>query len=262
MSMTGQVAFITGAGSGLGRQLALVLAEEGIAIEAIDLQAEGLETLASELQARGKPVAWEVADVTDAVALQKAVQALEARLGPVDLLIANAGVGTETSALHFDAAAFAAIIQVNLIGVANSIAAVLPGMLARGRGHLVAISSMASYRGLPSLAGYCASKAGVNALMEALRVQVRPRGIWTTTVCPGWIRTPMTEQLRLRVPMLEVDDAARRIVRAIRGKRAFVAFPWRIRCQVALMRWLPAGISDWMLRGMTRAVEKRSGLRP
>ena len=149
--------------------------------------------------------------MTDAVALQKAVQALEARLGPVDLLVANAGVGTETSALHFDAAAFANIIQVNLIGVANSAAAVLPGMLARGRGHLVAISSMASYRGLPSLAGYCASKAGVNALMEALRVQVRPRGIWTTTVCPGWIRTPMTgatAQAARSPGMLEVDDAA------------------------------------------------------
>jgi short-subunit dehydrogenase len=262
MSMTEQVAFITGAGSGLGRELAVVLAAEGMAIAAVDIKGEALQTLEKELQNRGTPVAWEVADVTDAVALQKAVQALETRLGPVELLIANAGVGTETSALNFDAAAFAHIIQVNLVGVANSVAAVLPGMLARGRGHLVAISSMASYRGLPSLAGYCASKSGVNSLMEALRVQVRPRGVWTTTVCPGWIRTPMTEQLRLRVPMLEVDDAARRVVRAIRARRAFVAFPWRIRCQVALMRWLPAGISDWMLRGMTRAVEKRSGLRP
>ena len=257
MTWDPQVALITGAASGLGRQLALVLAAEGMAVAAVDLQAQSLQTLEQELHTRGTRVAWEVADVTDAVALQKAVTALEARLGPVDLLIASAGIGTVTAALDFDAAAFASLIQVNLLGVANSVAAVLPDMLSRGRGHLVAISSLASYRGLPAMAGYCASKAGVNALMESLRVELRGHGIVTTTVCPGWIRTPMTAQLPLKVSgMLEADDAARRILRIIRRGRAFAAFPGRTRLQVALMRWLPAGVSDWMLRRMTRALEK------
>jgi short-subunit dehydrogenase len=252
-----QVALITGAGSGLGRQLALLLATDGLAIAAVDVRTEGLQTLGKELEAKGTRVAWEVADVTDPVALQKAVSTLETRLGPVDLLIASAGIGQETSALAFDATAFAANIGVNLLGVANSAAAVLPGMLARGRGHLVAISSLASYRGLPLMAGYCASKSGVNALMEALRIEIGPRGICTSTVCPGWIRTPMTERLALKESaMLDVDDAARRVVRAIRKRRAFTAFPRSTRSLVAVMRWLPAGLSDWMLRRVSRAVDK------
>jgi short-subunit dehydrogenase len=257
MTWSPEVALITGAGSGLGRQLALDLASEGVAIAAVDIHAQGLQALEQELLAKNQRIACEAADVTDVQALQKAVRALEERLGPVDLLIASAGIGMETSALSFDAAVFASLIQVNLVGVANSAAAVLPGMLARGRGHLVAISSLASYRGLPALAGYCASKSGVNALMESLRVEVRSRGIFVTTVCPGWVRTPMTAQLKLKVSgMLEVDDAARRILRVIRKRHAFAAFPGRTRFVVALMRWLPAGLSDRMLRRMARALER------
>src|SRR5207245_2000808 len=100
----------------------------------------------------------------------------------IDLLIANAGIGIETSALAFRAEDIEAQIRVNLIGVANSIEAVLPAMLARRRGHLAAISSLASYRGLPKMAGYCASKAGVNALLDAVRVEVRSHGIAVTTI--------------------------------------------------------------------------------
>src|ERR1700682_2713736 len=108
-----QVALITGAAAGIGRALALELAGEGVAI----------------------------ADVTDSAVLALKTRELEKELGPIDLLIANAGIGSETSALRFDAEATARIIGVNLIGVANSLAAVLPGMLQRKRGHLVAISS-------------------------------------------------------------------------------------------------------------------------
>src|SRR5579885_97065 len=190
-SFANQVALVTGAGSGLGRQLALRLAAEGARIAAVDLSAEALAKLTAELA--GKPVATAVADVADVNALRAAVPQLEQQLGPVDLLIANAGIGRETSALAFRAEDVAAQVNVNLIGVANSIDAVLPGMLARRRGHLAAISSLASYRGLPKMAGYCASKAGVNNLLDGLRLELKPLGIAVTTICPGWIRTPLTE---------------------------------------------------------------------
>src|SRR5262249_24293330 len=204
-----RVVLITGAGSGIGRQLALTLAGEGAAVAALDLRTEPLQALEAELS--GKPMGWAVADITDRAALDAAVAKLSERLGPVDLLIASAGVGIEPSALDFHAADFETIIRVNLIGVANSIAAVLPGMLARKSGHLVVMSSLASYRGLPLMAAYCASKSGVNALMDALRVELRSSGIVTTTICPGWIRTPLTANLRLQIPhMLDVADAARR----------------------------------------------------
>ena len=250
-----QVALITGAGSGLGRQLALLLAGEGAAVAAIDLQPESLARLAEDLP--GKRVVWAVADVTDLAALRAAVIQLEGRLGPTDLLIASAGIGMETSALNYRAEDFEAIIRVNLIGVSNSVAVVLPGMLERRRGHLVALSSLASFRGLPRMAGYCASKAGLNALCDALRMELHAHGICVTTICPGWVRTPLTTQVNAAMPgILEVDDAARRILQAIRRRLAFYAFPRRSAMQVRLLRWLPCRLSDrlamWSLRSLRK----------
>jgi NAD(P)-dependent dehydrogenase (short-subunit alcohol dehydrogenase family) len=252
-SLTHQIALITGAGSGLGRHLALALAGEGVAIAAIDLAAEPLAALASELP--GKPMAWAVADVTDRTALRKGVAELQERLGPIDLLIANAGIGIETRADDFHAEDFEAQVRVNLIGVANSIEAVLPDMLKRRRGHLVAISSLASYRGLPRMAGYCASKSGVNGLMEALRVELTPHGIAVTIICPGWIRTPLTDNIDVPKPnLMEPDYAARRIVAAIRRGQPFLAFPGRSLRRVRLLRWLPCGLSDWLINRLLRSL--------
>jgi NAD(P)-dependent dehydrogenase (short-subunit alcohol dehydrogenase family) len=250
-----QVALITGAGSGIGRQLALTLSAEGAAIVAVDLKPEPLAALATELA--GKPCVWAVADVTDLTGLRSAVKDLEHRQGPIDLLIANAGIGRETSAFAFRAEDVEAQIKVNLLGVANSIDAVLPGMLSRRRGHLVAISSCASYRGLPIMAGYCASKAGVNALMEGLRVELRPRGIDCTTICPGWIRTPLTDNIRVPQPaMMELDYAARRMVHAIRRRRPFYAFPASTAYRLRFLRLLPSRLGDWLVARAVRSLGK------
>ncbi len=109
------------------------------------------------------------------------------------------------------------------------------------------MSSLASYRGIPLMAGYCASKSGVNALMEAIRVELRPLGIACTTICPGWVRTPLTENAKLpRMKMMEVADAVPRILRAIRERRTFYAFPSGNAWQVRLLRYLPRSLSDWM----------------
>src|SRR4051794_33679575 len=119
------VALITGAASGLGRQLSLRLADEGVAIAGVDIHSDGLHSLQQELDASGRKIAWEIADVTDASAVQRATAALEAKLGPVDLVIACAGIGYETPTLALDIKTFHPIIHVNLIGVVNTIAAVL-----------------------------------------------------------------------------------------------------------------------------------------
>src|SRR5207302_2247771 len=121
----------TGAASGIGRQFALALADEGARVAALDLQPDPLARLEEELKNKGRTVATAVGDVTDRDSLQAAVGHLQECLGPTDLLIASAGIGRETSALNFCAADVEATLRVNLIGVANSIAAVLPGMLER-----------------------------------------------------------------------------------------------------------------------------------
>ena len=154
--------------------------------------------------------------------MRAAVTQLETRLGPTDLLVASAGIGMETPAHLFRGEDFAAQIRVNLIGVGNTLDAILPGMCRRERGHVAVLSSMASYRGLPRMAGYCASKAGVNSLLDALRVELRPMGITVTTICPGWIRTPLTSPLQLPdTDMMEVDEAVRRIVAALRVQTVY-----------------------------------------
>ena len=153
------VALITGAAHGIGRGLAIQLAREGYAIGAIDIDGPALTRLTTEMGALTA-----VADVTDAAGLQRAMQMLEANLGPASLLVANAGVGMETTAYDFRAADFERVIRINLLGVSNSVAAVLPGMIQRKSGHLVGLSSLASFRGLPRLLAYSTSKAGEQAV--------------------------------------------------------------------------------------------------
>jgi NAD(P)-dependent dehydrogenase (short-subunit alcohol dehydrogenase family) len=255
-SFADRVVLITGAGSGIGRQMAVTLATEGALVAALDLTPDRLARLAAEMN--GKRLATAVGDVTDRDSLYPAVRELERRLGPTDVLIANAGIGMETGADPYNAEAVEAQVRVNLIGVSNSIGAVLPGMVERRRGHLVAISSLASYRGLPKMAGYCASKSGVSALMEALRVELQPLGIATTTICPGWIRTPLTENIDVPHPFLmDPGVAVGRILEAVRRRRPFFAFPAPSVRRVRLLRWLPAGASDWLVRQMMAAFARK-----
>ena len=260
-----RVVMITGACGGIGRELSFQMARLGAVIAAVDRDAEPLQQLAEKLQQQRLGVAWHVADVTDRDQLAAAVRDLEHRAGPISILVANAGIGLDTPAVGFPAEAFAQQIEVNLIGVANSIAAVLPGMLARRDGHLVAMSSLASYRGLPRMAGYCASKAGVNALMDSLRLELAGHGIRCTTICPGWIKTPLTENLDFPKPhILEVDQAVRIIADAIRRRRRFVAFPAPSRIPLEINRVLPTWLADamarWYMRRMTARIASTTEL--
>jgi NAD(P)-dependent dehydrogenase (short-subunit alcohol dehydrogenase family) len=250
-----RVALITGAASGIGRRLAARLKQEGARLAAIDTNAAGLESLAQETGA-----ATAVADVTDLTAMRAAARELEAKAGPTDLLIASAGIGRKTAAAPYDAEGFNATVMVNLVGLSNSVAAVVDGMRERRRGHLVALSSLASYRGLPFMSGYCASKAGVNALFDALRVELAAFGVRTTTVCPGWIKTPMTDNLGLKPgEVMAVEAAAEVILDAVRRDRAFVAFPGHLVRQVRLLKYLPRGLSDWLTRRHLERAKKLIG---
>lgn len=253
------VALITGAASGIGQALALRLAREGYAIAAVDRNADGLAALADRLAIERRPHAFRTADVVAEDAMRAAAQELEAKLGPTDLLVASAGIGVETSSEPYRADVVRKVLEVNLIGVSNSVGAVLPGMLERKRGHLVALSSLASFRGLPRMFAYSASKAGLNALMEGLRAEVEPRGVAVSVLCPGWIRTPMTKDVWERVPnLLELDEAADRILRAVRRRRRYAAFPKRSAYMLRFLRLLPESWQIRILGRMTASVPPQS----
>jgi short-subunit dehydrogenase len=141
------------------------------------------------------------------------------------------------------------MIRVNLLGVVYSVEAVLPEMLQRGRGHLAAVSSLAAYRGMPGESAYCASKAAVNSYFDGLRVQLRERGIAVTTICPGFVRTPMTDTHPFKMPwLLEADEAARRIARALKRRVKVYNFPWQTALLMRLAGWAP----DWLLARVLR----------
>ncbi|MHB1558913.1 MAG: SDR family NAD(P)-dependent oxidoreductase [Isosphaeraceae bacterium] len=237
------VAIVTGASSGIGRALAVRLASSGYRVGLIARRAELLECLRDEIAAgRGLAVA-EVADVAAPPrdALRGSVARIEEQLGPADVMVANAGFGAPTHLDPLNIVDVEQTFRVNLMGVIYSIEAVLPGMLARRSGQIVAVSSLAGDKGLPGESAYCASKAAVNIYMEGLRIALRKMGVVVTTVCPGFVQTPMTPMDAAATPfVMSAEAAADRIARLIEGRRGGVhRFPRRMALLMSLIARLP-----------------------
>lgn len=241
---------ITGASSGIGRGLAVELARGGAKVGLVARRANVVEEVVHEIEAVGSKGMALPADVQDASSLSAAADKLRAEFGPIDILIANAGIGPTRNAAQIDAAEIAGVINVNVIGAANSAAAVIPEMVKRGSGQLVVISSLAAYRGLPASAAYCASKAAVSAFFESLRLDLGPRGIDVTIIHPGFIKTPLTAGREAQMPFLmELDDAVKKMARAIAKRRKRYSFPWQLATIVRAGMIMPI----WMYDQISRA---------
>src|SRR5258708_39365051 len=192
MDWSEKVVLITGASSGIGRGFGIELARRGAAVGLLARRADALNEIVKEIEAAGGCAIALPADVTDAEAVRFAACALRRKFGYIDTLIANAGVGATTYAVDLCEKEVAELIKVNVIGVVNSVTAVIPHMIERSKGHLVAISSLASYRGLPKSPAYCASKAAVSALLQILRIAFMSTAICVTSIHPAFIKTPLT----------------------------------------------------------------------
>ena len=236
---------ITGASSGIGRGLALELARRGAAIGLVARRSELLAEIVSEIEAANGNALALVADVNDAEALRREADRLRKQFGPIDVLIANAGIATVDHAVALQPVQVANVINVNVMGAVNSVAAVLPEMVARGEGQLVAISSLSAYRGLPKSAAYCASKAALSCFFESVRIDIQNSGVDVTIIHPGFIKTPLTAGRRSKMPFLmELDEAVRKMVRAIEKRKKTVAFPWQLASIVRLGMVMPNFMYD------------------
>lgn len=241
---TQRVVLITGASSGIGRALAAEFGRRGASVALLARREEELLKVAGEVERAGGRALVLPADVRDADEVGAAVARAVELWGRVDVLVANAGISAVLPASELNAKEAGDIIAVNVVGAINSVAAVIPSMVERRSGHLVAISSLASYRGLPKSSAYSASKAAMSTLFESLRVDLRKSGVYVTTVHPGFIRTPLTAR-RKRLPFLvEVDAAARKIVDAIERRKKTYAFPWQLAGVVRLLKYLPNAVYD------------------
>ena len=234
-------AIITGASSGIGAALARELAGRGWSLALLARRVELLDALVGEL-----PHAIAIpCDVADRAAVQNAVRRAEDELGPIDLAIANAGMSIPNHATKFKCDEAERTIQVNLLGMIYLFDAVIPSMVERRRGQFAGVASVAGLRGLPTAAPYSASKAAMQAFLEATRVELRPYGIAVTTVNPGFVATPMTEKNRFRMPFLiDADRAARIIADGLERRARVIEFPRRMSLVMRLARILPSAIYD------------------
>jgi NAD(P)-dependent dehydrogenase (short-subunit alcohol dehydrogenase family) len=276
MDWSDKVVLITGASSGIGRGLAVELARRGaklglLARGVAPLKASGaavvgstpvvpspaLESVLHEIKnnagSQGESAARQTlllpADVRDAKAVRAAADCLRERFGKIDILIANAGVGATRDATELDPEDVARVIGVNVIGAVNSVAAVLPEMVSSAAGQLVAISSLAAYRGLPKSAAYCASKASLSSFFESLRIDLIGSGVKVTIIHPGFIKTPLTAGRKADMPyLMELDDAVNKILLAIEKQKKSYAFPWQLASVVRAAMIMPNFMYDWISR--------------
>ncbi|HUR53571.1 MAG TPA: SDR family NAD(P)-dependent oxidoreductase [Gemmataceae bacterium] len=248
MNLTGRAVVITGASSGIGRALAVACAACGARVGVTARRAELLDELVREVRSAGGTIESEPCDVADRAATVAAIRSLQDRLGPVELLIANAGMGGDTGAAAMNVDAVERILRVNFLGLVYAIEAVLPGMIERRSGHVVGVSSMAAFKGLPGAAAYCASKSAVNAYLESLRIELRGSGVSVTAVCPGFVRTPMVANNPSMPFLMEPDRAAERMLRGLRRRPKVLAFPRRLALLMKLTRWLP----DWVVKRIVK----------
>ncbi len=232
--------WITGGSSGIGRALALRLARAGrqVAISARD--GDALRAVAAEaagLPGRLLPLPL---DVTDAAACRAAVEQIERAHGPLALAVLNAGTHRALSAATLDLADVRALVELNLMGTVNSLAAALAPMRGRRKGQVAIVASLAGYRGLPTAAGYGMTKAGLINLAEALQPELRALGIKLQLVNPGFVRTPLTDRNPFPMPFLmEPEAAAEAFFRGLASRRFEIVFPRRLGWVLGLLRRLP-----------------------
>ncbi|HEX2061978.1 MAG TPA: SDR family NAD(P)-dependent oxidoreductase [Thermoanaerobaculia bacterium] len=223
-------AIITGASTGIGHALALELARRGYDLVLLSRRVADV------------PNAVAIScDVTDANAVHDAVQTH----GPFDLAVANAGVSIPLHAADFRLANAEQIFRVNVLGLMYLYAAVIPSMIERRKGRFAGIASIAGLRGIPGAGPYCASKAAVQAFLEAARVELAPFGVGVTIVNPGFIATPMTAKNRFHMPFLmQPDDAAAIIADGIESGRRVVEFPRPMSLLMRTVRFIPDALYD------------------
>lgn len=247
--------FITGASSGIGNAIAHEYAKRFSNTQSIiglvARRSEHLQKLASELQNKYTITCVIYAlDVRDAAALQSAANDFMQQHGTPNIVIANAGVSRGTlTEIADDNKAIQAVFDINVMGMVNTFAPFIAAMKEKGGGQLVGIASVAGIRGIPGSGAYSASKAAVISYCESLRAEMQHYNIAVSTIAPGYVRTPMTEQNQYKMPFLmDADVFASRFANAVAAKKRFIIIPWQMGVIAKIMRLIPARLWDYLMK--------------
>jgi short-subunit dehydrogenase len=245
------VAWVVGASSGIGAATALRLAESGWQVALTARRVERLQALSAQIPERLHSFPG---DVTDPVGLKDVVQAIEGRLGPVELCMLNAGDYEPMGLADFDVGLFRRLMEVNYMGVVHALAAIMPAMRGRGRGRILITASLAGYRGLPRAAPYGATKAALINLAESLQPELAAEGVQLRLINPGFVRTPLTDKNSFTMPFLmTTEQAAEAIMKGLDHRRFELRFPWRFALLMSVLRALPNGLYLRLARRMVDA---------
>ena len=240
-----QRAWITGASMGMGREMALLLAQKKVHVA---LSARSKDKLNAMAQNSDRLSAFPL-DVTDRAAVRATVGQIEQDVGPLDLAILNAGIWEPVELDNFDASIFEHAMRVNYFGVIYALEALLPRMIERGAGHIVLIGSVSGYRGLQKAAAYGPTKAALINLAETLKLDTERHGIQISIVNPGYVDTPMTEKNDYEMPfIMSAEKAARKIVSGLERGKFEIAFPIRLVRPLRILRILPNALFFWLAR--------------
>jgi len=268
MQSTDQVVIITGAASGIGQELCRLFARRGARLGLVDREKSKLDAFAEELRQTGIACSAVASDVRQREEVHDAVRQIISALGPVDILIASAGICRASTVHDLRISDLEEIVGANFLGMVYLIEAVLPSMLERQSGQIVGISSMAGVRGIPFEPAYSASKAAMAVYLESLRSELRPLGMAVTTVFPGYVQTPLLDEIN---EMMGADmssgraftgeAAAATIMKAIERRRAHVYFPRRLGLSVRLSQLMPPRMYDRVMRRMFSrfSISRRGG---
>lgn len=240
--------WITGASSGIGHATALEFARRGAKVALSARRVTELQALAR--QCDPDKVLVVPLDVTSRKANAVAVDAITRAWGGLDIAFLNAGAGESNYVGRFDSGVFERMMSSNFLSIVYGIEAALPVLRKASYPHIVGMSSIASYAGMPQAAAYSASKAAVRNMLQGLRIDLRAEGIAVSTVCPGFVRTPMTDHARFPMPFLvEVDVAARTIVDGIAKRPEEIHFP-------TLFSWIMKALTSLPCGAYTRIMSK------
>jgi short-subunit dehydrogenase len=237
LHLTGRSLWLIGASSGIGAALAPELAAAG-AILAISARREAeLEKVADAAALRGIRPLVKPLDVTDLAAIERVYGELKEAWGRVEVLFYNAGAWAETRPENFNTHQAVNQIDVNFQGMVRTVGTMMPDLVANRAGEIVGMASVAGYAGMPRGAAYSASKAGANAFLQAMRMELRPYDVGVTTVNPGFVRSPLSDRNKFAMAFIvSAEEAAQRIVKGMLDGETEIHFPKRL---------------SWFLKGLT-----------
>jgi short-subunit dehydrogenase len=248
---TTRVVWITGASSGIGEAVAKQLASEGYTVAASARSVDKLQALASKSYGRGRIKAYPL-DVTDSTAQNKVIEQIHAELGAIHIAILNAGTYYPDDLEHLNRDMIRKQFDLNVFSTMDGIQALLPYLRQKTGAQIAVVASVAGYRGLPHATGYGGTKAALINMTESLKLECNKLGIKLQLICPGFVKTPLTDKNTFPMPFLiDADQAARIISKGLKSEKFEIVFPWAMALMMKILRVLPNRLYFALIKSST-----------